>query len=882
VTFRDSFGEAFGALTGHEPFPWQEALFDEFLRGSIPASCDIPTGLGKTSVIAIWLLALAERARSRTLSGFPRRLAYVVNRRTVVDQATREAVDMRRALAKAPALAGVADALSSLVVQGSGPPLAISTLRGEFADNAEWRDDPSRPSVVVGTVDMIGSRLLFSGYRCGFKSRPLHAGFLGQDVLLLHDEAHLEPAFQQLVGAIEAEQKRCREFRRFSVMALTATSRAEGLQFGLGSKDRKHPMVTKRLEARKSIALHPVDDEKDTAERIAELALRHADTGEAILIFLRKLEDVRRVKTELQKHKQVVELLTGTLRGRERDRLALDNPVFARFAPEGEGVLLPTPGTVFLVATSAGEVGVNISADHLVCDLSPFESMVQRFGRVNRFGNGNASIDLVHPNFEPDEELSAYDLARARTVVLLRALPRTGSKGYDGCPAALAALPIADRLDAFTPSPAVPPTSDILFDAWTLTTIRTPLPARPAVSDWLHGIAEWEPPETSLAWRQEVRLLRGELLEHYHPGDLLEDYPLKAHELLRDRSDRVFAEVERITARHPGEPVWLVDDDGSIVPMTLAQVVAEGARILEGRTVLLPPAVGGLDKGFLTGDSPFNQGESYDVADEWNDEGGKKRRLRVWDDEASPEGMRLVRAIDLGPDSDGAEGEGTEPPEDEEQPASRRWLWYVRPRSADDDGSRSARNPHDLEPHLASAADFARALASKLGIPNEEANAVEGAARWHDLGKDRALWQRSIRNQEYPKRVLAKSGTATRPIDINGYRHELGSLLDLSGHDDFCALSPEMRDLVLHLVATHHGRARPHFPEEELVDPGHADDLVVAAAREVPRRFARLQRKYGRWGLAFLESILRAADALASQSAADGAAAAVQSAGDTT
>ena len=35
-------------------------------------------------------------------------------------------------------------------------------------------------------------------------------------------------------------------------------------------------------------------------------------------------------------------------------------------------------------------------------------------------------------------------------------------------------------------------------------------------------------------------------------------------------------------------------------------------------------------------------------------------------------------------------------------------------------------------------------------------------------------------------------------------------------------------------------------------------------AAEVPQRFARLQRKYGRWGLAYLESLLRAADWAAS------------------
>ena len=85
--------------------------------------------------------------------------------------------------------------------------MAISTLRGQFADNREWSADPSRPAVIVGTVDMIGSRLLFGGYGIGFKTRPLHAGFLGIDALLVHDEAHLEPAFQQLIEAIGDEQR---------------------------------------------------------------------------------------------------------------------------------------------------------------------------------------------------------------------------------------------------------------------------------------------------------------------------------------------------------------------------------------------------------------------------------------------------------------------------------------------------------------------------------------------------------------------------------------------------------------------------------------------------------------------------------------------------
>lgn len=70
------------------------------------------------------------------LGNFSRRLIYVVNRRTVVDQATLETERLRNALATKEELAPLATALRSLASAWSQIPLAVSTLRGQFADNA--------------------------------------------------------------------------------------------------------------------------------------------------------------------------------------------------------------------------------------------------------------------------------------------------------------------------------------------------------------------------------------------------------------------------------------------------------------------------------------------------------------------------------------------------------------------------------------------------------------------------------------------------------------------------------------------------------------------------------------------------------------------------
>src|SRR5438094_351979 len=142
------FESAFHTLTGNKAFPWLRKLYDDWLvKGECPPSCNIPTGLGKTSVIAVWLIALANQPEK-----LPRRLVYVVNRRTVVDQTTNEVEKLRDKLTAA-GLAAPLRELCAIRLPDDEAPLALSTLRGQFADNREWSADPARPAVIAGTVD---------------------------------------------------------------------------------------------------------------------------------------------------------------------------------------------------------------------------------------------------------------------------------------------------------------------------------------------------------------------------------------------------------------------------------------------------------------------------------------------------------------------------------------------------------------------------------------------------------------------------------------------------------------------------------------------------------------------------------------------------------
>ena len=808
-----SFEDDFRLLTDNSPFPWQRALFDRFAANDVPAACDLPTGLGKTSVIALWLLALAKNPK------LPRRLVYVVNRRTVVDQSTAEAERIGRQLMTLDAKP-LRDALDSMSAVPSEQPLAISTLRGQFADNGAWRRDPSRPGIIIGTVDMIGSRLLFSGYGCGFRSRPLHAGFLGQDVLLVHDEAHLEPAFQSLISSISLEQRRCREARPIRVLALSATGRTVP-DFTLGPDDMKDATVNKRLHAKKKLRVHAIDDRKDLPDRLANAAGR---LGEKVLVFLSSVEHVEKCAAILRKSgKGNVVTLTGTMRGAERDELVSD-PVFARFLPRPSKDVALEPGTVFLVATSAGEVGIDLSADHLVTDLPPFDALSQRLGRVNRYGEGDAEVHVFveklkeppRPNADgsdgedddekPGKRKDEYDSVRFRTRALLDKLPTISSGLKDASPAALRALPTEARVEAATPPPEIPHVDDLLFDRWSYTTVTTPLPGRPPVAEWLHGRAEWEPPRTTVAWRREVEWLTADHLGQESLDDFLADYPLRSREALSDVTTRVARHLERISSRDVdgAQLVWLVRPDKPAEILKLRDLVegydSKRNPSLDDATVVLSPAAGGLANGLLDGAADFDPFLLYD-------HGPRESERLVHDSEAEPNappGMRLVRSVKRSGD------------EDDE---IRWWHLYATSQRADDDGSRSSRKQLLLDVHLEQTEAWAARLAQRLDLPKDEQTALARAGRAHDLGKRRRVWQRSIKRFKEP--ALAKG--PMQPSELGHYRHELGSLHD----GDFESLTEEARDLARHTIAAHHGRARPFFPVIESFDPELRNDVVA-------------------------------------------------------
>jgi CRISPR-associated endonuclease/helicase Cas3 len=946
--------KALGLGKGETPFPWQMELLRRFCQGEHVSSLDIPTGLGKTSVMAIWLVARALKAKN-----LPRRLVYVVDRRAVVDQATEVAESLRKWVAENEC---VACALGL-----NGRSLPISTLRGQYVDNREWLEDPSSPAIIVGTVDMVGSRLLFSGYGVSRRMRPYHAGLLGVDTLVVLDESHLVPPFEHLLRAIETDSElqardtQCQSMiPRLRLLTLSATGRTQinnttqaDATIRLTDGDYKHPVVEKRLKARKVLRLCYLSEQTKLQDKLAEEAWKLAGNGEKavrILVYADSREVARKAKEAVEKLakgnkkqgkpevKIETELFVGGRRVLEREgaKKRLEELGFLA----GSKVERTCP--VFLFATSAGEVGVELDADHMVCDLVAWERMVQRLGRVNRRGDGDGRIIVVVEegllsevelreakdrgdklSEKQKEILKLFDKRRDANaageklkdsdakklknyeaqVAQYRALLEVAREGGSLSPKSLLKLrecqPLASAFRmATTPEPLRPALTRPLVDAWAMTSLEKHTGRPDDIQPWLRGWIEDDPPQTRVVWRKYLPVrTEGRPPSRKEIEAFFEAAPPHLSEILETETYRV---VDWITARakyvrkeqkqeqEQGQEnnnvpplrnedvvAFALGPDGGLREyFTLAKLVSlkekgdkeeksekekkdEKKKFfgrLAGATLILDARLGGLKDGLLD-DKESTLPQTADDDKNWP--GGDVIGFRIRSIEASTvvqrdrdwrERFRFAAALTW-------EGEAT------------RWLIVQKRRGdAATEEDRSVTNPQLLDEHQKWTEARARRLATALGLDDKLANVLTLAACFHDEGKRAKRWQQAF-HAPGDGGVYAKTEGPINYQLLDGYRHELGSLLRIGNNEQiqklFQKLSEEDRDLVLHLITAHHGFARPVIGTRGCEDA--PPSALEEKAAEIALRFARLQARWGPWGLAWLEALLRAADQQASR-----------------
>jgi CRISPR-associated endonuclease/helicase Cas3 len=951
----DQFTDFFLALHGREPFPWQTMLLRRVMERGWPELLDLPTASGKTACIDVAVFALALQAdKAWQQPTTPRRLFFVVDRRIVVDEAHERASRIAKELddAGSGVLAEVAKRLRR--VSMTELPLATARLRGGVVPDNGWANIPTQPAIVTGTVDQVGSRLLFRSYGCSARVAPIHAALVAYDSLIVLDEAHCSEPFKQTICAVRdyLDPDRWAEDRtpvapRLQLMRMTATPSPD-------ADESRFPQPTEREQA----LAHPALRERHDAQKLARLELvknkefirRAAAAVQSLLegnpqlrrlaVMVNRVQTARDVYDLLRSQRAGaadVELLTGQLRPIDRDDL------IRRLQPalrSGSDEAPERP--IILVTTQCLEVGADFDFDALVTECASLDALQQRFGRLDRLGkHGETQAVILAQQADVAKDADddfVYGPALKETWAWLKSIAADGVvdlgiNTMNGMKASLGER-VIDLLAPKKDAPVLMPAHvDLLCQ-----TAPRPEPD-PDVSVFLHGL-ELSRPEVFVAFRADLpadRAPEGDEKDAWLdairlipplPAECLSVPLHRFHALLRGDTSEPDADVEGAKVGEPAADSSPVNAHFVLWRYRDSLVTDDPRRVRPGDTVVFPAdaTLGGGDKLAsrfgLPDDSADRAEEAYlraqrmvvlrvhpailkppaarplieALAEEHEQEDAENLTdaLTALAEETSFTGTFGEALVEIARELTRERGRQVlRHPID----AAARVITYRRrltgtladlPDLEDDSSERPVENAdaRSLDHHTAAVMGvvekFARVACDRF------ADLFQLSARWHDAGKlDERLQFCLADGQGPPNAKLAKSDRPigpprwrqlTRQAGLPaGFRHEM---LSVQIATDILPDGPET-DLALHLVGAHHGHARPWAPVIADDEPRDVNGTLLdtpvmldAATRAqspphaldsgIADRFWRLTRRFGWWGLAYLESVLRLADWYAS------------------
>lgn len=868
-----TYDQWFTAITGHDsPRQWQVQLANE-------ANCRdrlirISTGLGKSEgVLATWSFYRVARSDDR----WPRRLIWCHPMRALVEQSEQ-----------------VAKSLASKMPTNQRPQVHVA-MGGQSID--EWFLYPERPAIIIGTQDMLLSRALNRGYASARARWPTEFGLMNHDALWILDEVQLMEVGLATSAQLQAFRKQDTKLnlRPCHTWWMSATLQPDWLksvdtaeyhtewirqpctvapnQRTGGLWDVNKTLIAERIER---------DDATEFARRIlAEHgAITAGEYGRITLVVCNTVDRACNTFDALVDAGRIDGLELVHSRFRPAEREGWREHFLSRSA-------CSTNADRIIIATQVVEAGVDISAGCLITELAPWPSLVQRFGRCARYG-GSGRVIVVDRGRD-DATAAPYLLNELESAwESLQSLQDVGNASLEFYEESLSPEARA-RLYPYAPAQLLLRREfDELFDT-------TP-DLSGADLDISRFIRSGNERDLQVFWLDLEKSASPPAKRQPQRRELCSVPFLKARDWLcgqENKSNRKPKLLGRFRAK-----AWVWDwIDGKWVD-------ANRASLTPGRVVCVASACGGYrsDRGF------------------------------------DPESQSLVSPVP--------------------QPAVPAEVQALEEADDKQDGENlSFSEWKTIACHSSEVAAMARTIATELQLSEELQNVLILAGRWHDWGKSHPAFQGAMRYGDRPNRSdLAKGpdnawlrpvGTYCFPDDSDArpaFRHELASALALFaileayaplhpallgpwsdallvlGHQSLSPpstlpptpaiqqildCSAEIFDLLVYLVASHHGKVRIALhaaPIDQEYKDRDGRGLPIRGIREADQlpaiaidhdalllpeisltlepaviglsnrtgaswreRCLGLLERFGPTGLAYLESILRAADVRASR-----------------
>ena len=677
------------------------------------------------------------------------------------------------------------------------------------AEAAKWLERPDHPTVIVGTQDMLLSRALMRGYASSRAVWPMEFALLHTDTQWVFDEV-------QLMGSGRATSAQLEAFRRDDAGMHAEAGRAHSRPArSLWISATLEPHWLKTVDflppAEHSAELRRVDPVQEPGDRLRRLAnakktltpatfapnsSKAADIKAYVEELARAVLGAHRpglmslvVLNRVQRAQDVHTALGKALKGLE-DRATSPELVLVhgRFRPadrrrEFEKIVgkngVGGVDDVIVVATQAVEAGVDFSAAVLWTELAPWPSMVQRFGRANRYAKLDEGADVRWLDLlaQAEDARTVESLALPYSVAEMRVARERLRTLTDAAPAR---LPAAGNIDL--PLRVIRRKDlDDLFD--------TDPDLTGFDVDISPYVRDTDDADVRVYWRNLAMI--GDRPPHPQAEELC-SVPIAA---AKDWVKKLGKRQQEDRRRKGGarEPVFVRDPQWRPSDVTAGKAPPGWTRLTQdpwpGLVLLADTNAGGYSEatGFT--------GNPKDI----------------------PGSVIADRGLTGGKTSDTPDAE----------PGGESETYDADPRS-------EIGAPVLLTAHLRHVEEEATKLCDKLQLDADTRAAVVRAARWHDLGKVHDVFQETMRrglpDGDTVDGALAKTVKSNQRHGRAYFRHELASALALLSHEDWSRDT----DLTAYLVAAHHGKVRMNLralPRERA--PTDSDRVGARFARGV-------------------------------------------------
>jgi len=416
MEFATFFERASQNSSGDRDKPWRPYPYQyQLAEAPWPETMVVPTGFGKTAaVLGAWLWKMHKKD-----SETPLRLVYCLPMRTLVEQTERTAQDWISA-ARRDLNLDIADVVVLMGGRDAGK-------RGV----PDWIKRPEKPTILIGTQDLLVSAALMRGYGTNRYRWPVDFALLHNDAFWVLDEVQLAGAALPTSAQLEAFRAKLGTARPSRTMWMSATLNRDWLKtvdftpkdlprrhdIDLSAKDiaqAQHLWTARKALARLDLPIADLgkrDGLKAYAAELCDHAINRSVRETNTIIFLNTVPRAQAVFDALMERiKDPDRLLLIHSRFRGGDRAALAEWLTKAPPPRGR----------IVVATQALEAGVDVSSAAMITEIAPWSSMVQRFGRSNRYGEcgqDGANVSWINLPVEQAPPYEAHELAAAREIL---------------------------------------------------------------------------------------------------------------------------------------------------------------------------------------------------------------------------------------------------------------------------------------------------------------------------------------------------------------------------------------------------------------------------------------------------------------------------------